>query len=120
MKAHSAWLVGLVLAGLLSACSTPESRQSERASAIQTATPVQRRAITEGRVELGFTPDMVYIVLGQPEKIERGATPGEETWIYYQPDASAGWNGGIPDPHAHRFSTHIKFTNGKVTDILLG
>lgn len=120
MKAHSAWLVGLVLAGLLAACSTPESRQAERAAAIQAATPAQRRAIAAGRVELGFTPDMVYVVLGQPGKIEPGATPGEETWIYYQSNASASWNGGIPDPHAHRFSTHIKFTHGKVTDILLG
>ncbi|QYM80673.1 hypothetical protein K0B96_08755 [Horticoccus luteus] len=120
MKLHSTWLVGLALAGLLAGCSTPASRESERAAALQSATPAQRRAIAEGRVELGFTPDMVYIVLGKPEKIERGETPNVETWIYYQSDAAAGWNGGMPDVHAHRYSSHIIFTHGKVTDILLG
>lgn len=66
----------------LAACSmsTISSRSQERPTALNSATPAQKKLISEGWIDPGFTPDMVYIALGNPDKKE---TNGEvETWIY--------------------------------------
>ena len=112
--------VSLLAVALLCGCSTYESRLQERASAIASATPAQRAAMDAGRVEVGFTPDMVYVVLGQPERVERDARTGEETWLYTTGDAGSAWRGGMAtmDRQAMRF--RVRFTRGRVSAILIG
>jgi hypothetical protein len=73
-------LVALVLSG----CSTVQSRIEEK-SAVFNALPAETQSrIQQGLVDVGYTPDMVYIAMGNADKvIERSTTDGNETvWIY--------------------------------------
>jgi len=73
-------LAALVLAG----CSTVQSRIEEK-SAVFNALPAETQAkIQQGLVDVGYTPDMVYIAIGNADKvIERSTGDGNETvWIY--------------------------------------
>lgn len=73
----------LVLA--LSACDTFERRSQEKAAVFAALTPEQRDKLAHGSIEIGHTPDMVYIALGTPdEKRETTTAQGRETtWTYY-------------------------------------
>jgi hypothetical protein len=73
-------LTALVLSG----CSTVQSRIEEK-SAVFNALPAETQSrIQQGLVDVGYTPDMVYIAMGNADKvIERSTTDGNETvWIY--------------------------------------
>jgi hypothetical protein len=73
-----------LLVALLSACSTPDSRiDSNRAAFDQYPAAVQEK-IRAGRVDVGFTPEMVRIALGEPKRtFNRKTETGEaEVWIY--------------------------------------
>lgn len=110
----------LFAAALLAGCSTYESRLQERASAIASATPAQRQAMDAGRVEVGFTPDMVYVVLGKPASIERDDATGEETWVYAQTDTGSAWRGGMANPQSSGVQLRVRFARGRVSAILIG
>lgn len=74
----------LLLVALLSACSTPDSRiDSNRAAFDQYPAAVQEK-IRAGRVDVGFTPAMVRLALGEPNRtFTRKTETGEaEVWIY--------------------------------------
>lgn len=69
---------------LLAGCSTVEKRIAENQrlfASLDAETQAKLRART---VELGFSPEMVYIALGKPDsKSERTTAKGrEQTWIY--------------------------------------
>lgn len=71
--------LGALLAGCAS--STIESRIAERAQAFQALAPEVQQAVREGAIAAGFTPDMVYMALGEPS--ERSPGPdGAEVWTY--------------------------------------
>jgi hypothetical protein len=76
-------LLGAVL--LLGACDTISTRINEKAPVFYSLDPNTRAKVAHGDVELGYTPDMVYIALGAPDvKRERvSKTDGNtEQWIY--------------------------------------
>lgn len=75
-------LLGAVL--LLGACSTISTRIEEKSAVFYSLDPNTRAKITHGDIDLGFTPDMVYIALGKPDVTrERISTNGRtEQWIY--------------------------------------
>lgn len=76
-------LIGLTLV-LLAGCSTINSR-IEKNAAVFDAFPAETQArIRKGIVEVGDTPDMVYIAMGAPseKRSRRSATRDRETWIY--------------------------------------
>jgi hypothetical protein len=72
--------LSLVLAG----CDTFDKRSQERASTFETLGPEEREKLRRGVIEIGNTPDMVYIALGRPDETKETATAeGRETvWIY--------------------------------------
>lgn len=76
----------LMAAGLLAlaGCSTFERRVAEKAAVFAALTPAQQDNLRKGVVELGYTPDMVYIALGPPDSKRETITARrrEETWIY--------------------------------------
>jgi len=84
-----------ILAGLIAlpACSTINSRIAEKSAVYQSLDTATRAKIAQGDVGLGFTPDMVYMALGQPDARRQAitSTGQTETWIYqsyfddYQP-----------------------------------
>jgi hypothetical protein len=69
---------------LLDACSTINSRIKEKEPVYNSLDANTRAKIAHGDVDLGFTPDMVYIALGDPDvKRHIRASKGQaEQWIY--------------------------------------
>src|SRR5882672_6998777 len=88
------------LALALTGCSTINSRIRERAAVFYALDPAAQEQIRHGQVGVGYTPDMVYMALGQPTKhIDRVTNDGTETtWIYksyyeeYAGSAFAGYH----------------------------
>lgn len=72
---------------LLAGCaSTPEKRIAENQAAFD-ALPVAAQArIRGGQIDLGFTPDMVGIALGEPQRklVRRTADGSTEVWLYVE------------------------------------
>ncbi len=77
----------LVLAsslGFLVGCQTVESRIKEKPDVYAGLDVETQDKIKQGIIDLGYTPDMVYLALGEPSekretKTENGRT---QTWIY--------------------------------------
>ena len=72
------------LALLLAGCATPEKRIQQNQEVFDTFPVAAQARIRGGQIDLGFTPDMVRIALGEPQrKVLRRAADGEvEIWIY--------------------------------------
>ncbi|HNC24060.1 MAG TPA: hypothetical protein PLU52_07635 [Opitutaceae bacterium] len=83
MKLPLLVVLGLV-AGLLAGCSTINSRIKEKAPVFAALDAATQAKLQRGVIELGYTPDMVYIALGAPdEKHERQTPKGKtEVWSY--------------------------------------
>jgi hypothetical protein len=103
----------LVLAG----CDTFEHRAGQKAAAYASLTPAQREKLKQGVIELGDTPDMVYIALGAPdEKEEKTTADGRETdWIYnvyrqeYAGNAVTGYHRLLVyDPGRKRYLVYLE------------
>jgi hypothetical protein len=76
------FLAGLVLA--LAGCSTIDSRIREKQAVFDRLDPQTQDKIRQGIVEVGYTPDLVYVALGRPdERYQKVTAKGDETsWIY--------------------------------------
>ena len=77
----------LILAALLLAvagCATPESRIKKNQALFDSYPADVQDKIKAGKVDLGFTPDMVTIALGKPGRVyQRKTADGEtEVWSY--------------------------------------
>lgn len=86
-------LLGAVAALVfVSACSTPETRIAKQPELFNSLTPEQQQLIREGRVGLGFTPDMVKLALGDPDRVrERIDQSGRsEVWSYVHYESADG------------------------------
>ena len=81
----SALLCVALLCALTAGCDTFERRSQGKAALFASLTPEQREKLKQGVIEIGNTPDMVFIALGTPdEKLETTKADGIETvWIYY-------------------------------------
>lgn len=77
-------LLGWALLCLLAGCSTPESRIKENPALFATFPPNVQQNIRQGRIEVGYTPDMVYIALGKADReYARRTEEGTTTvWAY--------------------------------------
>lgn len=66
--------------------STPQSRSEENPNLFSSFTTEQREKILKGEVGLGFTPDMVLMAAGAPDKLStrRTAEGISEVWTYLQ------------------------------------
>jgi hypothetical protein len=75
------------LALLLAACSTPESRIAGRQAIFDSYPPDVKQKIRAGHIDIGFTPDMVRIALGEPDRVatRQTETGGIEVWGYRDP-----------------------------------
>jgi len=93
-------LATLVVAG----CSSPAARIKRNPELFASIPPAQQEIIKQGRIDIGFTPNMVKLALGEPDSIaKRTDNAGtSEIWRYSSVDASAdynlavfqGWGGG--------------------------
>jgi hypothetical protein len=83
MKTLVRLLVAAIALGLV-ACSTVSSRIEQKADVFAKLDPATQLKIKQGIIDLGFTPDMVYIALGRPDETREIATEGgrETVWTY--------------------------------------
>jgi len=85
----------LVVAGLalLAGCSTPQTRIERNPQIFSTLSPSDQDLIKQGKIAVGFTPDMVKLALGDPDRIlvRTDATGSNEVWSYttYETDDGA-------------------------------
>ena len=74
----------LVLAA--AGCSSADHRIQEKATVFAGLAPAVQAGIRRGEVGRGFTPDMAYMALGQPNLVEASADGREVTWTYLNYD----------------------------------
>jgi hypothetical protein len=102
MKIHTRRiLLGLaaLVAGIgLTACNTFQSRARERSATFEALDPGTQQRLQQGKIDIGDTPDMVYIALGQPDQRRTVTTADgqQDTWIYrtyWQEYEGSAWMG---------------------------
>lgn len=135
-----ALLLGVALAG----CDTFDRRAQQKAATFESLAPEEREKLRQGVIEIGNTPDMVYIALGNPDERRESATPDgrEMVWVYnsYHQEYEGQFYSGyrrilVYDPRTRRYfvyhdpvytdvySEHeeekirIKFQNDRVVEI---
>jgi outer membrane protein assembly factor BamE (lipoprotein component of BamABCDE complex) len=93
----------------VSGCDTINQRIREKQDAFNRLDPKAQAVIRQGRVEIGYTPDMVYMALGKPDKIEG------TTWYYkhYFEEGDGPFN-----VQRYEEDFTIPFADQKVTDSL--
>lgn len=74
----------LPLAFLLAGCATPQKRIQQNQDVFDSFPVAVQARIRSGQIDLGFTPAMVRIALGEPQrKLLRRSIVGEsEVWLY--------------------------------------
>ncbi|MCX7819508.1 MAG: hypothetical protein N2652_09955 [Kiritimatiellae bacterium] len=92
----------LMLAGaaalMVSGCATtPQDRIRRHAELFASFPPEIQAKVRAGRVEPGFTPDMVRIALGRPDRVITRLTPEGETVVWVYTDAvPETWSEPVP------------------------
>lgn len=126
----------LVLAAVLSACQTPQSRIKKNQAAFDAYPPEVQAAVREGRVEVGFTAEQAVMALGKPTRVysQKTAAASQEVWEYGGGGGSSvgfgfgmssmgggsgygtgiGVNSDVSDPRAR---TRLILENGKVATV---
>jgi hypothetical protein len=74
----------LALVALLAGCSTVDRRIEEKSGVFNALDADTQDQLRQGMVEVGYTPDMVYIALGRPDEKRAivTTTAREEVWVY--------------------------------------
>ncbi len=131
----SALLVSTVLFTAGCATSTPQTRISKhRETYSQFPSEVQRK-ISAGEVDVGFTPEMVRLALGEPSReFSRQTGSGSaEVWVYHSSSPRVSFGFGFGSYGRHSGSSvgiatstggydddermRVEFRDGKVTEI---
>ncbi|MFT3782371.1 MAG: hypothetical protein QM790_10180 [Nibricoccus sp.] len=91
MKNIPLYLLFATLA-LLAGCSTPESRIDENKELFSKLAPNEQQLIREGKIAVGFTPEMVKLAMGDPDKIytRTDANGVSEAWSYTTYETESG------------------------------
>ncbi|MDF9826642.1 hypothetical protein M2447_000724 [Ereboglobus sp. PH5-10] len=86
MKNAISVLTILVAALVMAGCSTVDSRIKEKQPVFDSLTPTEQANVRQGIIEVGYTPDMVYMAMGKADKVTSRATAKGTvtTWIYNQ------------------------------------
>ena len=65
-------------------CATPDARIRQNPEFFAQLSPAEQQLIREGKVALGFTPEMVKLALGDPDRIylRTDASGTSESWSY--------------------------------------
>lgn len=85
-------LLGAGLLVALAACATPEARIKRNQEIFNALEPRDQALIREGKVAVGFTPDMVRLAVGDPDQrwLRTDAAGQTEIWSYTTYDSTAG------------------------------
>ncbi|MBI2496566.1 MAG: hypothetical protein HYV75_01075 [Opitutae bacterium] len=125
----------LIAVALLAGCSTPDSRIAEHRAAFDRFPAAVQEQIRAGKVAVGFTPEMVRMALGEPDRVftRRSGRGDTEVWGYHDrgPRFSLGIGLGTGGRHSSvgggvALSTggydpeeklRVEFRDGKVTAV---
>jgi hypothetical protein len=125
----------LVLLALVTGCSTPASRIDSHRAAFEKFPAEVQEKIKAGRVDVGFTPEMVHMAMGEPSRqLTRKTESGDvEVWMFAdnKPQISFGFglsSGGYHSGSAVGISTstggyeadekaRVEFRNGVVESV---
>ncbi len=82
---------------LLNACSTPETRISERPDVYRSLSAADQGLVSQGKIREGMSRDAVYIAWGAPNQRAEGRNRGSavETWIYFNTTSGGFYPGGF-------------------------
>jgi hypothetical protein len=82
---------------LLAACATPDSRIADNRSAFEKFPAEIQQKIRTGQVDVGFTPEMVVMSLGEPaRKFTRKTELGDtEVWSYHDDSPKFSFGLGV-------------------------
>ena len=116
-----ALLFGLIVPLLFSGCNTAAVRVLTNYETFSKLDPKVRANILRGRIELGYTPEMVRLALGRPNYASSAAAVkgGYNVWSYTGLDVTAdtGFNPNQPG-YANSTPTiflgSVTFRDGKV------
>ncbi len=90
--------LGLAGVALATGCTTVASRISGHQAAFDTWPAAVRTQVQAGQVALGFTPEMVRVALGEPDRVTTRTTAAgtTEVWVYFPhgPYFTLGLGGG--------------------------
>ena len=105
--------------GLLAACSTPEARIRRQSDFFATLALAQQELIREGRIAIGFTPELVRLALGDPDRVwsRKDETGTGEVWSYTTYETTDGaplYRGWYHRYNAWRDPVHPYYLNERV------
>jgi hypothetical protein len=88
-------LLVMALALVLAGCSTPDSRIRERQAAFDRYPENVQQKLRAGTIEVGYTPEMVEIALGEPDRKAEVVTEDHvaEVWSWWT--SSPGFGIGV-------------------------
>ncbi len=118
-----ALLIGLVAPLFFSGCNTAAVRVLTNYETFSQLEPKVRANILRGRIEIGYTPEMVRLALGRPNyaSSSTGVRAGREVWSYTGLDvtASTGFDpnqSGYANATPTIFLGSVTFRDGKVIE----
>lgn len=102
-------IAALLLFAALAACSTPDARIKRNQALFDSLPPAEQTLIREGKVGIGFTPDMVLLAVGDPDQrwTRTDAQGRTEIWSYTTYDDAAG--GPLYRGYYHRYHDGYPF-----------
>ncbi len=76
----------------LSGCNTPEARIKREPALFASLSPADQQLIREGKVAIGFTPEMVKLAVGEPDRVytRTDANGTSESWSYTTYESTGG------------------------------
>ena len=112
-------LTSLLLVSLVvfTGCQTVESRIKEKPDVFAKLDAATQDKVKQGIIELGYTPDVVYLALGAPDRKHESvrATGKSETWIYntyydrYDGSAYVGYHRSVYfDPYLRAYRMYYR------------
>ena len=90
----------LALTCLSSCASSPQSRIEKNPELFTKLTVEEQARVQSGKVEPGFTPDMVYLSQGEPSEKRNESRGGSavEVWVYRRPGLGRPTSGAAASP----------------------